>query len=95
MTKPVTSVALLMLYEEGKFQLGHPLDKHIPAFKDLKVYAGMDASGKVVLEDPRRKPTIHDVFRHTAGFTYGVFGGTARRSALSIERHRLRQARRR
>jgi CubicO group peptidase (beta-lactamase class C family) len=76
MTKPVTSVALLMLYEEGKFQLGDPLDKHIPAFKDLKVYAGMDASGKMVLEDPRRKPTIHDVFRHTAGFTYGVFGGT-------------------
>jgi CubicO group peptidase (beta-lactamase class C family) len=76
MTKPVTSVALLMLYEEGKFQLGDPLDKHIPAFKDLKVYAGTDASGKMLLEDPRRKPTIHDVFRHTAGFTYGVFGGT-------------------
>jgi CubicO group peptidase (beta-lactamase class C family) len=76
MTKPVTSVALLMLYEEGKFQLGDPLDKHIPAFKDLQVYAGTDASGKMSLEPPKRKPTIHDVFRHTAGFTYGVFGGT-------------------
>jgi CubicO group peptidase (beta-lactamase class C family) len=71
MTKPVTSVALLMLYEEGKFQLSDPLDKHIPAMKDLKVIAGTDAEGDFVLEDPKRKPTIHDVFRHTAGFGYG------------------------
>jgi CubicO group peptidase (beta-lactamase class C family) len=71
MTKPVTSVALLMLYEEGKFQLNDPLDTYIPAFKDVKVMTGVDASGKPTLEDPKRKPTIHDVFRHTAGFGYG------------------------
>ena len=71
MTKPVTSVALLMLYEEGKFQLSDPLDKYIPAMKDLKVIAGTDADGKLLLEAPKRKPTIHDVFRHTAGFGYG------------------------
>jgi CubicO group peptidase (beta-lactamase class C family) len=76
MTKPVTSVALLMLYEEGKFQLSDPLDKHIPALKDLKVFAGMDTNGKMVLEAPRRTPTIHDVFRHTAGFAYGLIGQT-------------------
>jgi CubicO group peptidase (beta-lactamase class C family) len=74
MTKPVTSVALLMLYEEGKFQLGDPLDKYIPAFKDVQVFAGMDGE-RMRLEAPKRKPTIHDVFRHTAGFSYG-FGPT-------------------
>ena len=70
MTKPITSVALLMLYEEGKFQLYDPLDKYIPAFKDVQVLAGMDGE-RMRLEPPRRKPTIHDVFRHTAGFSYG------------------------
>jgi CubicO group peptidase (beta-lactamase class C family) len=70
MTKPVTSVALLMLYEEGKFQLSDPLDQYIPAFKDVQVLAGMDGE-RMRLEAPRRKPTIHDVFRHTAGFSYG------------------------
>jgi CubicO group peptidase (beta-lactamase class C family) len=42
MTKPVTSVALLMLYEEGKFQLSDPLEKYIPEFKDVQVFVGMD-----------------------------------------------------
>ncbi len=74
MTKPITSVALLMLYEEGKFQLSDPLENFIPAFKDVKVFAGMDGAN-MKLEPPKRKPTIHDVFRHTAGFSYG-FGAT-------------------
>jgi CubicO group peptidase (beta-lactamase class C family) len=74
MTKPITSVALLMLYEEGKFQLSDPLENFIPAFKNVKVFAGMDGTN-MKLEAPKRKPTIHDVFRHTAGFSYG-FGGT-------------------
>jgi CubicO group peptidase (beta-lactamase class C family) len=59
-----------MLYEEGKFQLSDPLEKYIPAFKDVQVLAGMDGE-RMRLEAPRRKPTIHDVFRHTAGFSYG------------------------
>jgi CubicO group peptidase (beta-lactamase class C family) len=71
MTKPVTSVALLMLYEEGKFQLSDPLENHLPAFKDVKVFGGFDAIGKMILEEPKRKITIQDVFRHTAGFGYG------------------------
>ena len=70
MTKPITSVALLMLYEEGQFQLSDPLEKYIPAFEDVQVLAGMDGE-RMRLETPRRKPTIHDVFRHTAGFSYG------------------------
>lgn len=76
MTKPVTSVALLTLYEQGKFLLTDPLENYIPAFKDVKVYAGQDADGKLRLEAPKRKITIQDVFRHTAGFTYGFFGDT-------------------
>jgi CubicO group peptidase (beta-lactamase class C family) len=71
MTKPVTSVALLTLYEQGKFQLTDPLDRYIPAFANLKVMAGSRADGSPILEDPKRKPTIQDVFRHTAGFSYG------------------------
>ena len=70
MTKPITSVALLMLYEEGKFQLSDPLEKYIPAFKGVQVLAGMDGE-RMRLEPARRPPTIHDVFRHTAGFSYG------------------------
>lgn len=71
MTKPVTSAALLTLYEEGKFQLTDPLEKYIPAFKDVKVFVKTDDKGAMVLEEPKRKITIQDVFRHTAGFSYG------------------------
>jgi CubicO group peptidase (beta-lactamase class C family) len=70
MTKPITSVALLMLYEEGKFQLSDPLEKYIPAFKGVQVLTGMDGD-RMRTEPARRPPTIHDVFRHTAGFSYG------------------------
>ncbi len=71
MTKPITSVALLMLYEEGKFQLSDPLEKYIPAFRGVKVYGGLNDKGTMIFEEPKRKITIHDVFRHTAGFGYG------------------------
>ena len=76
MTKPITSVALLMLYEEGKFQLTDPLSKFYPAFADVRVLTGMSPGGGLLLDSPRRPITIQDVFRHTAGFTYGFFGGS-------------------
>jgi CubicO group peptidase (beta-lactamase class C family) len=72
MTKPVTSVALLTLYEQGKFQLGDPLARYLPEFKDIKVFAGVDKQGAMILEDAARAPTMQDVFRHTAGFSYGT-----------------------
>lgn len=75
MTKPVVSVALLMLYEEGHFQLGDPLERYIPEFKGLMVHAGVDAAGASRLETPRRKPTIQDAMRHTLGI--GAGGGPA------------------
>ena len=71
MTKPVTSVALLTLYEEGKFQLSDPLARYLPEFENVKVLAGVDEKGAILVEDPVRAPTVHDLFRHTAGFSYG------------------------
>jgi CubicO group peptidase (beta-lactamase class C family) len=73
MTKPVVSVALLTLYQEGKFQLTDPLERYIPEFKGLMAYSGLDAAGNVRLETPRRKPTIQDAMRHTLGI--GAGGG--------------------
>ncbi len=72
MTKAVASVALLMLYEQGHFQLSDPLEMYIPAFRDLKVYAGQDSNGNLRLEDMKRKPTVLDAFRHTLGLASGV-----------------------
>ncbi len=72
MTKPVTGVALMTLYEKGAFQLDDPVSKYAPELADLKVYAGADASGRPILEAPRRPVTIRDLTRHTAGFATGA-----------------------
>jgi len=71
MSKPITSVALMMLYEEGKIKLDDPVSKYAPQFKGLKVYA---ESGNV---DVKRPVTVRDLLRHTSGLTYGFFGNTA------------------
>jgi CubicO group peptidase (beta-lactamase class C family) len=76
MTKPVTAVALLTLYEQGRFRLTDPLADYLPAFKDARVLAGVDDQGAPVYVKPARPITIQDVFRHTAGFVYGYFGDT-------------------
>ena len=68
MTKPITGVALMQLYEQGKFQLDEPISKYLPEFADVKVYAGNDASGAPRFVAPDRVPTIRDITRHTAGF---------------------------
>jgi len=71
MTKPITSAALLMLFEEGKFQLTDPLSRYFPAFADMKIYVGANPQGGMLLDSVKRAITIQDVFRHTAGFSYG------------------------
>jgi CubicO group peptidase (beta-lactamase class C family) len=76
MTKPVTAVAMMILYEEGKWLPSDPITKYIPEFKDLKVYAGTDSAGNMILVPPDYMPTISEVMSHTAGFTYGFFGDT-------------------
>jgi CubicO group peptidase (beta-lactamase class C family) len=72
MTKPIASVALLTLYEQGQFRLTDPLDRYLPQFANVKVYKGADASGNPILAAPSRKPTIQDAFRHTLGLASGL-----------------------
>jgi len=67
MTKPVTGVALMQLYERGKFELDAPLAVYAPEFANVKVYAGEDASGQPKYEAPKRPITVRDILRHTAG----------------------------
>jgi CubicO group peptidase (beta-lactamase class C family) len=80
MTKPITSVALMMLMEEGKIQIDDPLSLYLPEFKELKVgvekVAAETGKSELVLEPTRREPTVQDLLRHTSGFTYDVFGDT-------------------
>ena len=76
MTKPVTGVAMMILYEQGKWLPSDPISKFIPEFAHLKVYKGMDADGKMILVDPDHAPTMRELMSHTAGFTYGFFGNT-------------------
>lgn len=72
MTKPVTGVALMQLWEAGKFGLDDPLSRYLPEFADVRVVAGRDASGKPTTRPPTRAITIRDIMRHTAGFSYGM-----------------------
>lgn len=74
MTKPVTGVALMQLWEQGKFGLDDPLSWHLPQFANVQVLAGENADGSPVLRAPKRPITVRDVLRHTAGFTYGAGG---------------------
>jgi CubicO group peptidase (beta-lactamase class C family) len=70
MTKPVTGVAMLILYEQGKWLPSDPISKFIPEFAHLKVFKGVDAEGKMILVDPDHAPTMRELMTHTAGFTY-------------------------
>lgn len=67
MTKPVTGVALMMLFDAGKFQLDEPVSKYLPEFANVRVYAGKDVNGNAILDAPHRAITIRDLLRHTSG----------------------------
>ncbi len=71
-TKPVTGVAMMILFEQAKWQLNDPISKYIPEFANLKVFAGLDKDGKPILEDPKQPPTMAMLMSHTAGFGYGL-----------------------
>jgi CubicO group peptidase (beta-lactamase class C family) len=69
MTKPVTSVALMMLVEEGLIALDDPVSKHIPEWKDLGVFSA--GVGPYLTTPPARPMQVVDLLRHTSGLTYG------------------------
>lgn len=87
MTKPITTVAAMMLVEEGKLTLETQLSALIPAFKDMKVAVekpGADGAPAQVDMVPAVRPiTVHDLMRHTSGLTYGFFGDSAAKRAYT------------
>lgn len=73
MSKPITSVALMMLYEQGQFQLADPVFKFIPQWRDLQVYAGGEYPD-FQTSPVERHMTVRDLLSHQAGLTYGFEG---------------------
>ena len=71
MTKPVTGVAMMILHDRGLWRPEDPISRHLPEFKDVKVFAGLDAAGAPILEAPAHPPTLGELLTHTAGFSYG------------------------
>ena len=78
MTKPITAVAVMMLYEEGHFFLNEPIGRYLPELADLQVANLSEAvrGQPIPTERARRSVTIQDLLRHTSGFTYGEFSNT-------------------
>ena len=71
MTKPLTSTAIMMLYEEGRFQLDDPISKFVPAFANQRVFVG-GSRGKIDTVPAERDITFRDLLTHTSGLTYGM-----------------------
>ena len=77
MTKPITSLAVMMLAEEGKLKITDPVSRYLPEFRQLQVGVERpDGAGKteLVLEPARAEIQVVDLLRHTSGITYGIFG---------------------
>ncbi|MEO6781863.1 MAG: serine hydrolase domain-containing protein, partial [Bradyrhizobium sp.] len=80
MSKPITSVAAMMLVEDGKLALNDPLSKYIPAFAkvDVRVEKRDADGGSVLAREPLNRPiSVEDLLRHTSGLTYGFYGDSA------------------
>ena len=75
MSKPITSVAIMMLYEEGRFQLDDPISRFLPAFKGSRVAVG-GSRGKVETVPAERDINFRDLLTHTSGLTYGFMEAT-------------------
>ena len=84
MTKPITSVAMMMLFEEGKWHLDDPVTKLVPELGGLRVIVGCDDSGRSLLEPVKRAPTMRELMSHTAGFGNdpGVLGAVGLRQMV-------------
>ena len=85
MTKPIVSVAAIMLMEEGKLTLADPVSRYIPAFADTKVAVEKkndDGTVEYVQEPQTRPMTVQDLLRHTSGLTYGAVGANTVQAVL-------------
>jgi len=78
MTKPITSVAVMMLFEEGRFFINDPVSRYLPEFENTEVALLDEATSleNIPTERPDRAVTIQDLLRHTSGLTYGSFSNT-------------------
>ena len=79
MTKPIVSVGIMMLHEEGKLSIADPVGKYLPQMANMQVAdVKTDASGAATVESKpaKRQPSIQDLLRHTSGITYGARGNT-------------------
>jgi len=73
MSKPLTGVAMMILFEQGKWRLDDPVTRYVPEFKKLKVMVEADKEGRITkVEDMKRPPTMREIMSHTAGFGYGL-----------------------
>ncbi len=75
MTKPITSVALMMLYEQGAFQLNDPVTRYIPEWKNMRVFQS-GVAPSFITAAPERRITFKDLFMHMSGLTYGFMNRT-------------------
>ncbi|MEO0607744.1 MAG: serine hydrolase domain-containing protein [Pseudomonadota bacterium] len=82
MSKPITGVAMMMLWEEGLFDLDDPVSKFIPEFADLKVLDGVTEDGTAILTELDRQPTMRELMSHTSGFGYGLSGSDPANTAF-------------
>ncbi|SFJ78655.1 CubicO group peptidase, beta-lactamase class C family [Caulobacter sp. UNC279MFTsu5.1] len=71
-TKPVTGVAMMILFEEGKWRLDDPVTKFVPELAHLQVYKGQNPDGTFITEPAARAPTMREIMSHTGGFAYGL-----------------------
>ena len=79
MTKPIVSVAIMMMAEEGRLLISDPVSKYFPELKDLQVgieKTGPDGKPMLELIPCEREMTVQDLLRHTSGLTYGIFGAS-------------------
>src|SRR6266581_115451 len=89
MTKPIVSIGIMMLIEDGHFLLSDPVAKFIPEFADQKV--GVENNGKLDLVPPRRQMTVQDLLRHTSGITYDHTGNSLVQQLYQQSRLRSRK----
>ena len=71
MTKPITGVAMSILWDEGLWSPDDAIAKHLPAFEGVRVFDGLDAEGKAKTVAPDHAPTMRELMTHTAGLSYG------------------------